>query len=1066
MALFKAFFCVFAALFLTGILFAEGAAGSKIVLIGDKAVSDLVAAEMSSDENLCFVERNEIEKILREHKLAMTSMAGSDAVKLFPHADIIVLISSTKAGNGMKPSSVVIFNAKNGFRLAKEFLPQDNIQARNSIIAFLRKSISKYVSPDSIFLSSGIVRNAGIPERQKYKMAEIAFILYERLGKADHIQIMERDDLGVVLDERKLSEAEFRLNPSTHIINMEFSPGSEADKIDLILSLADSSGKKLFHKKYIDIQSADTAFAELCEALNTVSSSAPFNPADEARHYYNETQSYLNGLNFCFPSDWDSNYGAKVNAMVALAPNVDKYRYEEVLYHLERVMMPLPWQEKIKIYRRFIVEARQFYADFPSFRHPGNMGFVNQRGRNSNPAWDTLHTFNVFGKLSSNASEEECKAYSEVSDEIRAFARWEMLLCDFKGFNPDAPVKDERQLYRLNYWLFNGGLRVGLYCDDLKMIRDNFTALQTYVKAIDAFFKENPEGRKKSVICESLFPHWSCFICIYRKEEAYKEMERLLNSAEFAEVEKTIREINFDNLTVWLPLWQAMREYFASDRSEAAIRECVFRFMRNIEKETCMKVALDKPDKILSMESQVLGVFRDILPRKIGEKSSRFLIEQWKNEYIASKTGMAPEEKFELVLSSFELDPLGHLDEISAQAPQIRKMALQMMCSNATNGSIVRIAYALWKALDANPKARAALELLNSGFEIKKINTPYKLCIASTEVGGKIYMLNSSEEEQIYLTEFEPNTESVRTLEKSGLATRMFQNEQRIFGGGNSSTLSHAGDYLVAGGLSMMALYNLKTGKWSFIKDLPGRFVVSAKMMRGRLYYVCGGEAMFVAGEKMLSMHSCMPDGNDRKTHFSGERANKENELDSLEIGKVSELIDTGDGRLVFAVNSWSGNYERIYSFDTATESFSRVLDLPKASHYVSLRDVGGQIVGQGGRGFGPAFFTMDRKSLKIEWFFVQNKDEKMTVKYRIPGNQELRAPFLIAKDRYFVSGGYCSTFFLDLEQPDKTPMLLLPMTSNVFYLPEKDEYVFPGYHTGGVFLVKLTVQSPNKARK
>ena len=84
------------------------AEAKELALIGDDKICVLLTVELSKDDDLQLLERAEIDKVLKEHKLSENKLAATQLVKLFPHVDIFAVVRDKR---------LIVFNAQNGFRL-------------------------------------------------------------------------------------------------------------------------------------------------------------------------------------------------------------------------------------------------------------------------------------------------------------------------------------------------------------------------------------------------------------------------------------------------------------------------------------------------------------------------------------------------------------------------------------------------------------------------------------------------------------------------------------------------------------------------------------------------------------------------------------------------------------------------------------------------------------------------------------------------------------------------------------------------------------------------------------
>lgn len=232
----------------------------KIIILGDPDMTDIAIAELSNDKDIELLERSQIRKILDEHKLNVSGLGVSELKKYFPHGDIFVMIN---------PDRTVIFNAKNGFRLADE--------KNGNTSDLIRKSIKKRHAVNPVFLSIITIRDVGIPKRMKSKIEEVVTNLERKLMEFDNIQMLERNRLGAVNLERDVSGTAFELTPSAKLLSMEFEAGSSAEEVKIKIIISDLAKKEFARLNYSgDFDSIDiiatTLSCEIVSKLNIAES--------------------------------------------------------------------------------------------------------------------------------------------------------------------------------------------------------------------------------------------------------------------------------------------------------------------------------------------------------------------------------------------------------------------------------------------------------------------------------------------------------------------------------------------------------------------------------------------------------------------------------------------------------------------------------------------------------------------------------------------------------------------------------------------------------------------------
>ena len=228
-----------AVLFFSVTLFA--AAPKKLALTGEAVPVALITAELSQDGAFDLLERSEVDRILREHKLAGEGLAG-----LFPHTDLFAMVGG---------SGVVVFNAKNGYRLADRlFNPETEPAERAGFAATeIRRAAEKAALSHPVCISTVAVRDVGVPRRLKDGIEKCVAAVERLLLDDPRFQLLERGRLGLVNGEREFSGKEFVLTPSSCLLTFEFEPGSTGREVNVKVLIHDLSHRKIGRVSLSDV---------------------------------------------------------------------------------------------------------------------------------------------------------------------------------------------------------------------------------------------------------------------------------------------------------------------------------------------------------------------------------------------------------------------------------------------------------------------------------------------------------------------------------------------------------------------------------------------------------------------------------------------------------------------------------------------------------------------------------------------------------------------------------------------------------------------------------------------
>ncbi|MDD4539647.1 MAG: hypothetical protein PHT80_11585 [Lentisphaeria bacterium] len=341
----------------------HGANALTLALLGEPpALLDLISVELTRDDSFALLARAEIDQVLREHQL--TASDSSQLARLFPHADIIAVF--TAAWN-QKSGRVVVINAKNGFRLADQSWAYDTPSAQiNSFAQIIRDGASKARKPGSQLIAINQYRLVSI-DWQQHDAIKTWFNQFETaLTRHPDIQLLERERLDAVGEERQLSAAQFALTPSARILRLEFEPGDKSTLVHLTLFCHDLQGREIARLRQPDILALtpDATAQFVSKLADTLAAHAPAGAvtaaaAQEAAEFYAAYQQNL-----------DRNGALKyIQAAVALNPHHEEYRHAEIVA-MANIRSYRSRQDQLDKTRQTYALIQRFQNDFPNSQRP------------------------------------------------------------------------------------------------------------------------------------------------------------------------------------------------------------------------------------------------------------------------------------------------------------------------------------------------------------------------------------------------------------------------------------------------------------------------------------------------------------------------------------------------------------------------------------------------------------------------------------------------------------------------------------------------------------------------
>ncbi len=998
------------------------AAPVKLALLGERSLCDQAMVELSGNDSFELLERSEIDKVMREHQLSSSNLSAGVLKRHFPHTDLYALIF--RIGKE-QPFRFRVFNAKNGYLLADRFLPE---QIPEKMLAELLASAAEKLSGTGAKpVALGVVRRVAGAEKEA--TASLVFTLTEGLINTPGIQLLERGHLGAVLNERELSGMTLPLAPSTVLIHLEVMPGADKKTLNVDFSLSDAAGK-IFAREKVAVSNHLELYQAVCRRLDATPREFPGDRKAEAVQYFREFREFLQLNRYAVNalSPVYNEAASLIDAALALDPENPQYQYDKIFYELAKIHGRSSGKEKLELLRRYIRDANTFIDRFPDFRYP-----VYSGGFHRHPANDVqpLNGWNLR-----RFTESEIVELASLIPEIKEIDR----RC--RNGNSDwflddpAEIKTVRDLEKFRETR-RSRLDLSPEIDAFRMVRDRYQTDIDIFNVTNEFIRRHPaqQAAAGKQYYYSYFP-FSWELPSYLQTEAWDEIRRILNEEWdmleklYSGAENAAPHGRLNDLT-------ALREYLNSDHSFAMLKQTFDNALKR-----------GGPNRKYQPRTLYFHYLRSAAVH-YGLNSGQvndFMLKR-PASFMAEQAGLSDTERAEALIASG-----APVSELLNHASAIRGLALRAIQRNDSGGVSGRLIDSLYFRRKENPEAQKLLTALNDAFEVREFPSPHPFCLAAGTDGEQVYLLCASDQRELYLYRFEPAMGTYVSLPAPKLTSYTFQYDQAAFDQFNFSTISVTGGKIIFGGDRQMLIYDPAANRTEYLKELPGGLIASAAIIGERIVYLCGGREK----TDRPGLYSCLKDGSDAKVYFAGDRLNKENELDKLRTARMSEFIPLSDGRLLFAVYQ-SSEYGKIWSFDPATETLSPVAGLEDILA-VDLRDQGDFILGQAGRKFGETWFRMDKKTLRPEWLMTQNKnDASRPYRCKIDGYYSMQSPALLLNNRLLISAGRFGNFVLDLETPEKSPLLCLPEAADILYLPKTQEFVVPVRRgTSSLFILKL----------
>ena len=1013
------------------------AAPVRLALLGDKNHVDVLTAEFYGNPDFELLERSKMELVMMEHQLF--SLHGSVLKKMFPHADVIAVLLK---------SHIELFHAQNGTKLLSR--PLEMKQAAKQIEAAVRK----YRNPDARIVSISFVNTIDLSSAQRAGIAAMLLELQDLLTNADRIQLLERNYLAAVQTERDLSGAAYPLLPSETMVHCEFRQGGTADEITLDLRLFSGDRKMIFQRIYRNLQRIDVVADDICRKLNSTPASGTFSPKKEAARYLEEYYAALRrqpGLHSNLAPQ-AQEFRRMISAMRVLDPGNPRYRYEEIYYDLSSfAQYGLTWEDRIEILTRFVRDAKAFLKQYPKWRFPsGCLGFTSHPTGLCSPIHG-LFTYNQW----SLPTQSEANELDRLTDEIRAI---HIALLRKNPFRFNNPVFEQEETIR--------------YSADLL---PHFDAVKAMNLAWQADLDEIALFRKYAgEKCRFHRPGLWYFPCrgtqtrgIWHKREAWGRVRDLLNTR-LSEMEEAMKDLPPKKYEAHLVELKFLREYLNSDGKFGSFKRIFAKKIQHAVKTWNFRPAPRSSYGGL-LEAAAIEYFR-LERSEVGS-----FVYDYPYLYVQSVNSASRQEK------ALTAAQLGQKDQLLEYAQEIRKLAYRGICKNDIGNMLQALGVTLYRRLGRQPLLRGQINKIKPGLNTDAnpillreqfLNRPsYQSTSWQPEWQEVLDQLNA--EFRIHTVPLSGGKQALGSIFDNGKVYTLWETEngitlycwnpEQVLAEKRSEaklppcrfhvTLCAADNQIWCGGSKWIAVFDLSSGDWRILTDMPGNEIRALTVVQNRIFYLCG--AAIRGLDVPLSLHSCDTSGKNRRTLWDARSRNAD--IKTALTGEVSGFFPGQDGLLYFTIDD--RKKALLLGLDPKTETVKVMRKYPTASGFFKFRRNGNVLLGEDGGYFGSAFYTVpaDNPAAEPMRLLAQDPGDKRTARCRIPGYHAIQHPAVLRKNRWLCRGGQgYGNWILDLDHPEKSPLLLLPETSDVFYDESRDRLYYIGRNEPYIYEVQF----------
>ncbi len=223
----------------------------RVAIVGetDAATVDLATVHLSEDRGIELLEREQIETVLNEQKLASSGLVDADqAIQLgtLLRVDLCGVLETEPTDKRLL--GIVVFDAATGIRLWDESLIGETPDRQATHVAdAVRKAVEKFRAEPKSIRPVGLlsIRNAELPRSADVAVQATGRLLERRLIHDSKVVVLERSRLEHVVRERTLPTAK-PLPPllaSLVLIDLEVGRGTKPQTWQATARMSDFSGQ-------------------------------------------------------------------------------------------------------------------------------------------------------------------------------------------------------------------------------------------------------------------------------------------------------------------------------------------------------------------------------------------------------------------------------------------------------------------------------------------------------------------------------------------------------------------------------------------------------------------------------------------------------------------------------------------------------------------------------------------------------------------------------------------------------------------------------------------------------
>ncbi len=983
----------------------------KLALLGNRPLCDKTMEELSASDQFDLLERAEIDKVLQEHRLSSSDFSAGVLRRCFPHTDLFAVLTEKR---------LVVFNAKNGFRLWDDS-PEDAAQK-------ILKAKNKLAVKDPLYLSIVSVRDVGVPGKLKPKIEEFVMHLEQALIKLPAIQMLERARLDAVNTERELAGPVFALTPSARLLTLEFEPGSTGDKTHARILILTLDRRIVGRVNVHDVFNKCDEQAIVCgkELYQKITGPAQEQRSSEGMQFARESMELFRNGRF-------GEALSRIHSALALEPQNEAFRLLELEIRT-KLCTSMPWNsERIRAMEELMNHYEAYIAAYPDA----------ERMRIAFTALCEAFTVKNRAQLQDMTASDrrELRRLGETFRRFRSTARRTV-------FPSPLPERMENiaDLIQYNRRTWFGPFLLAI---DLEgELNENLEEYRKFFPAVDAFIRRHPEQAERVNSILALYHGHLMRGELARQGEWEPYIRQTLPIVDFLE-KSQITAFRYECIAI-----RFLARLLDKPRTPAVLIPEIDRYLQELAK--CDPEALPQIEQTRLMPENLVQNINnrtfyfltaytgDDTPRNVAhlirERARKLNPNRDANshirEWIENLSRSTDENTLEKLIAF--RDPLTDYARQRVFSKQTNDWFTQLgeiiFSESENTPAILGLKQRLFTQLNRDLQVRriAWRELTGSGNEAVE-------CIASDVSGGKLVAVLRRAGNRFFLAEV-TLPDQCRILGELKSLTPL--NTELYPKRGASVYLAASDEIVAVVDRNTLRMYDRKENRMKMADDPLGGIHPSGAAIQGNRIYLLGSGRAAFAGETRTrekrhgasALVSYDFYGAGRETIFSTERVEKRNPLDftAARIELYTGLRAFGENELVFF------SEKAVWKYHTRRRSFQKVLSFPVSVVRSTVID-------------GTLYFTSTNPAYQFSC--LEPNSEKLNFllgfspyKPRIVPQCLLDNAFLFFDTQYpfrnadqhffrqrnwlFIAGS--RPFCLNLEHPEKSPVLLLPPCFNL----------------------------------